>query len=88
MIVLQCIVTVDRENHCKQRIAPHSTTLVLLKGPPPAPYMKLLLQHLLETSLQQQLVTLELAKGLQVTTQELLQQQARASPLPGCLLDP
>lgn len=47
----------------------------------------LLLQHLLETSLQQQQVTQELVKGLQVATQELLQQQSRASPLLVHLLD-
>lgn len=55
---------------------------------PPTLHMEPLLQHLLETSLQQQQVTQELAWGLQVATQELLHQWARASPLPSHFPDP
>lgn len=55
---------------------------------PSTPHIKSLLQYLLETSLQQQQVTQELIKGLQVATQELLQQRARTYSLPGRLPNP
>lgn len=56
-------------------------------APPSTPHLEPLLQYLLENSLQQQQLTQELIKKLLVTTQELLQQLARACLLPGCLLD-
>lgn len=57
-------------------------------APNPTLHMEPLIQHLLESSLHQQLVTQELAWGLQAASQELLQQRARAHPLPHCLPDP
>lgn len=47
----------------------------------------LLLQHLLEPSLQQQYATQELARGLQATTQDLLQQRSTTRPIPSRLPD-